>query len=192
MIKYHNIADLVSKFTIPGLTISIFLVYVNLINSQAFEIFPFCLSIMLLGILPVIATLIGSRKAGECGGVHIASRSGRTLPYIISLVGSLLCLVILLLTEDSGVYVFIAGSFVVSTIVLLLVNFLTKVSVHMCAVSAAAGLCLCLVGAWSIPFLILMGLVFWSRLSLGKHTWQQLVLGMIIGFVTPVCIWFIL
>lgn len=192
MIKYHNIADLVSKFTIPGLTISIFLVYVNLINSQAFEILPFCLSIMLLGILPVIATLIGSRKAGEGGGVHIASRSGRTLPYIISLVGSLLCLVILLLTEDSGVYVFIAGSFVVSTIVLLLVNFLTKVSVHMCAVSAAAGLCLCLVGAWSIPFLILMGLVFWSRLSLGKHTWQQLVLGMIIGFVTPVCIWFIL
>lgn len=187
-----RIAEIISRITIPGLTITIFFLYLGIVKPAVFEPLPFVLSILLLGILPVVATLIGSKKAGEGGGVHIASRSARTLPYIISLVGSLLCLVILLLLEGSGVYVFIAGSFVVSTVILLLVNFLTKVSVHMCAVSAAAGLCLCLTGVWSIPFLILMALVFWSRLSLGKHTWQQLVLGMIIGFVTPLCIWFFL
>ena len=185
-------ADVISKITIPGLTITIFFLYLWMVNPAVFKLLPFTLSILLLGILPVVATLIGSRKAGEGGGVHISSRSGRTLPYIISLAGSLLCFVVLLLLGGSGVYVFISGSFVVSTIILLLVNFLTKVSVHMCAVSAVAALCLCLTGAWSIPFLILMVLVFWSRLSLGKHTWQQLVLGMIIGFVTPLCLCFIL
>lgn len=190
MIKFHNIADLISKLTIPGLTISIFLVYVNLINSQDFEFFPFCFSISLLGILPVVATLIGSRKAGE-RGAQISSRSGRTLPYIISLVGSVLCFLLLLFLEGGESYVFIAESLVTSTVILLLVNFLIKVSVHMCAVSAVAALSFCLTGLWGIPFLILMCLVFWSRLSLGKHSWQQLVLGMIIGFITPLCLWFI-
>ena len=186
-----RIAEIISKITIPGLTITIFFLYLWIVKPLVFKPLSFVLSILLLGVLPVVATLIGSKKAGEGGGVHITSRSARTLPYIISLVGSLLCLIILLLLEGSGVYVFIAGSFVVSTIILLMVNFLTKVSVHMCAVSAVAALSFCLTGLWGIPFLILMCLVFWSRLSLGKHSWQQLVLGMIIGFITPFCFWFI-
>ena len=189
MTKVH-IADVISKITIPGLTITIFFLYLCIVKPPIFDLFPFLLSILLLGILPVVATLIGSRKAGE-RGAQISSRSGRTLPYIISLVGLVLCFLLLLFLEGGESYVFIAGSLVTSTVILLLVNFLIKVSVHMCAVSAVAALSFCLTGLWGIPFLILMCLVFWSRLSLGKHSWQQLVLGMIIGFITPLCLWFI-
>ena len=57
----------------------------------------------------------------------------------------------------------------------------SNLSLHAAGVSGTA-VCLAFVfGAWGLPALLLLPLVFWARLALGRHTPVELVLGALVG-----------
>ena len=68
--------------------------------------------------------------------------------------------------------------------ILFLVTFFWKISAHM--LGNVAGLCLVnFLFGWKFwPLFIILPFVAWSRFTLKKHTFWQLVLGTLVGFIT--------
>ena len=72
-------------------------------------------------------------------------------------------------------------SYALATVLFALVTPVSNLSLHAAGVSGAA-VCLTYVfGAWGLPVFLLLPPVFWARLTLGRHTPAELVLGALVG-----------
>ncbi len=72
-------------------------------------------------------------------------------------------------------------SYALATLLFALLTPLSNLSLHAAGVSGAA-VCLTYVfGAWGLPVFLLLPPVFWARLTLGRHTPAELVLGALVG-----------
>jgi len=72
-------------------------------------------------------------------------------------------------------------SYTLATLLFALITPVSNLSLHAAGVSGAA-VCLTYVfGAWGLPAFLLLPPVFWARLTLGRHTPLELVLGALAG-----------
>lgn len=72
-------------------------------------------------------------------------------------------------------------SYALATVLFALLTPLTNLSLH-AAGAAGAAVCLAYVfGAWGLPALLLVPLVWWARAVLGRHTPAELALGVLVG-----------
>lgn len=72
-------------------------------------------------------------------------------------------------------------SYALATVLFALITPVSNLSLHAAGVSGAA-VCLTYVfGAWGSPAFLLLPPVFWARLTLGRHTPVELVLGTLVG-----------
>ena len=72
-------------------------------------------------------------------------------------------------------------SYALATLLFALLTPVTNLSLHAAGVSGAA-VCLAYVfGAWGLPALLLVPLVWWARTVLGRHTPSELALGVLVG-----------
>jgi hypothetical protein len=72
-------------------------------------------------------------------------------------------------------------SYALATLLFALLTPLTNLSLHTAGVSGA-GVCLVYVfGAWGLPAVLLVPLVWWARTILGRHTPSELALGVLVG-----------
>jgi hypothetical protein len=72
-------------------------------------------------------------------------------------------------------------SYALATALFALLTPLTNLSLHAAGV-AGAGVCLVYVfGAWGLPALLLVPLVWWARAVLGRHSPAELALGVLVG-----------
>ena len=72
-------------------------------------------------------------------------------------------------------------SYALATVLFSLLTPLTNLSLHAAGVS---GTVVCLVyvfGAWALPAVLLVPLVWWARTVLGRHTPSELALGVLVG-----------
>jgi hypothetical protein len=186
-----SMAVWISKLTHPSLLIFLLLLVAFITSFSPAQVTNFLISSILLAIVPVSAISLWSKRVGESGG-EISSSSNRQIPYLISIASFVLCAVILLFFTDNFPYPFIAVSILFSTILLWFGNYFTKVSVHAGGVSAVCSLCICMFQLWSLPLILLIGVVLWSRLYLKKHTVAQLIYSTLIGFLTPLFLYYVL
>ena len=56
-----------------------------------------------------------------------------------------------------------------------------NLSLHAAGVSGTAVCLVFVFGAWGVPALILIPLVWWARIALGRHTSSELALGVLVG-----------
>lgn len=152
----------------------------------------------LLGVFAISAvvpflTIFALIKAGRVSDVSISDRSQRFWPYLTSIV----CYI------GAGLYLgalhapkwmpaFFYGAACVSVIATVItMAFRWKVSAHVAAVSGVVGAIYWLAYNglllapvfWLSVFIIIAGLVAWSRLYLDRHTPMQVLAGAILGFV---------
>jgi hypothetical protein len=72
-------------------------------------------------------------------------------------------------------------SYALATLGFVLLTPVSNLSLHAAGVSGTA-VCLAYVfGAWGLPAFVLLPLVFWARLALGRHTPVELALGALVG-----------
>jgi hypothetical protein len=72
-------------------------------------------------------------------------------------------------------------SYALATLGFVLLTPVSNLSLHAAGVSGTA-VCLAYVfGAWGLPAFVLLPLVFWARLALGRHTLVELALGALVG-----------
>jgi len=185
------IASAISKLTQPSILIMLLLVVVLFSEHLLPQLKSFLICSILLVIVPILSIYLWSKHLGEGHG-EISSNFNRLVPYSISALSFILCVIILIFLGNNLTYLFISSSLMVSTILLFLINLFTKVSVHVGGVSLVCGLSLCLYQLWGLPLFILLALVFWGRSYLNKHTYLQMIFGALIGLVVPFCMYYLL
>lgn len=72
-------------------------------------------------------------------------------------------------------------SYALATVLFALLTPLTNLSLHAAGVSGAAVCLIFVFGAWGLPALLLVPLVWWARTLLGRHTPRELALGVLVG-----------
>jgi hypothetical protein len=72
-------------------------------------------------------------------------------------------------------------SYALATLLFALLTPLTNLSLHAAGVSGTAVCLICVFGAWGLPALLLVPLVWWARTVLGRHTRAELALGVLVG-----------
>jgi hypothetical protein len=72
-------------------------------------------------------------------------------------------------------------SYALATLLFALLTPLTNLSLHAAGVSGAAVCLLFVFGAWGLPAVLLVPLVWWARTRLGHHTPPELALGVLVG-----------
>jgi hypothetical protein len=72
-------------------------------------------------------------------------------------------------------------SYALATLLFTLLTPLTNLSLHAAGVSGAAVCLVYVFGAWGLPALLLVPLVWWARTVLGRHTPSELALGVLVG-----------
>ena len=68
-----------------------------------------------------------------------------------------------------------------ATLLFALLTPVTNLSLHAAGVSGAAVCLVYVFGAWGLPALFLVPLVWWARTVLGRHTPAELALGVLVG-----------
>ncbi|HSL01054.1 MAG TPA: hypothetical protein VK869_12010 [Rubrobacteraceae bacterium] len=74
-------------------------------------------------------------------------------------------------------------SYTLATALFALLTPLMNLSLHAAGVSGAAVCLLYVFGAWGLPAVLLVPLVWWARTVLGRHTALELALGALVGAV---------
>ncbi len=72
-------------------------------------------------------------------------------------------------------------SYALATVLFALITPVSNLSLHAAGVSGAAVCLTHVFGAWGLPIFLLLPPVFWARLTLGRHTPAELVLGALVG-----------
>jgi membrane-associated phospholipid phosphatase len=120
-------------------------------------------------------------KTGRVSDFHLPERRDRLGPFMVSILCAL-CAVGLLVYFGAPV-VFLAPivTALAQTLALFLVTLAWQISIHTATTSGLVTFAVLALGGGAVAFLLLIPLVMWARLYLGRHTLAQTVAGAFLG-----------
>lgn len=105
------------------------------------------------------------------------------------IVGTIICIILRAPTN----LIIIFSSYLLSAVVLTFVNKVLKfkASGHTCGISGPMTLFIYFIGEKAWYAIILIPIVFWSRIKMRRHTIKELIAGTFVGIVSTVIVIFI-
>jgi membrane-associated phospholipid phosphatase len=162
-------------------------ILILIISVFCFELFPiteYILCTLLLAVVPILGIMIWN-KANNRSGIDIEKKSDRQIPYVVALCSYIFCVLIMLLLEQRDQLFFISVSYLVSTMSMAAINLRWKISVHASGIALACSVYVCTFGLICVLSFLIVPLVIWSRVKLGKHSIYQLIFGALLGLIIP-------
>lgn len=147
---------------------------------------PWLIVQWLLLVIPLIAGppilyILWLVRNGSLVDFYMPRREERLRPLTASMLWFLICLLLIHYWQAP----IIIETFLISTLalvaVLSMVTIFWKISFHGATVTAVATTLLAMAGSQAWPVMLLVPLVGWSRVRLARHTFQQVLMGSIIG-----------
>jgi membrane-associated phospholipid phosphatase len=127
-------------------------------------------------------------KTGRISDLHMNTSKERRWPYIVSVVGAFIALAIILIFNGPELLRCLAILSVVELALLGLITDFWMISIHASSIAAATVIAGLVFGPIAALILLpLVVLVSWVRLYLRRHTWAQVLAGLMLG-VTSVFI----
>ena len=170
-------AKTIRFITVPPIIVTVELILLFFLEDVFPTVLDFWLTLFFLAVLPALAyplqKLIPAFRAG-------GQRAQRKLAFILSPIGYVGALVTAILRDAIPNLLYIAVVYLLSVILLLVINKLTPLhaSGHGCSVCGSIILpCLFLGWYAFIPGVILFGLSFWASVYLKRHTVREFLLG---------------
>ena len=136
---------------------------------------------------PLVLLLVAV-SAGRVGNLDLDRRHERPWPMVIALGITVIGLTVLWLLGAPHLLLILLISTLIGGTIALLITLRWKISIHAGGAAGAATVMALLYGAVALPLLIGVGLIGWSRVVLGKHTWPQVVAGAAISVVITVLV----
>ena len=133
------------------------------------------------------------KRCGKVTDFDVYLREQRFWPYIISLSCGGLTWLFMAIFHAPRLFIVISGATVGQGLVMFLINQRWKISAHAAGASGIAVLIWQLFGAASTPVLVLIPIVGWSRVRLGRHSLGQVIFGAVLGcviFLSALVIWY--
>jgi len=159
---------------------SFYSIYLLPIFVDLKDIFTIALSIIFLGIMPIIFIVIQSIRGRI--DMFVSQRKERPKYFIPALIGYLTGYILFSLLNKSMLALYHLTYFTV-TFTIFLISFKWKISVHMAGICGPNTFIILTLGEKYIPLYLLSILVGWARYRLKAHTFLQLFMGGIIAIV---------
>ena len=177
----HILADFISKFVSPP-TISIvatisFSLWSPIGIGLLCPILSILLGFLLFAFFPFLPVIYFYRK--NVVDLYVSKREARTPFFLIAII-SYSFAVILFFTTNTKIMLLLALGYTFVTLILLVVNFFWKVSVHCAGVTGPIFALIFIFGINALPLSLLIVPVMWSRIKLKNHTFTQTLVGTLI------------
>lgn len=138
------------------------------------------LGIFFLCIFPVFS-IIYSYKKGSID-IWLSERKTRTPFYMIAIIGYVIGSIVFFYLNYQIMFV-LSMAYLAVTLVVMISNFVTKVSSHTAGVAGPITALTFVFGINALPLFILVPIVTWARIKLKAHNYLQLITGIIISIL---------
>ncbi|HEY6287237.1 MAG TPA: phosphatase PAP2 family protein [Ktedonobacteraceae bacterium] len=188
-IRRTRIARHVSNILAPA-TISlpfILLVAFYQAKDQRTAFIYACITLFFLSVGPLLYIIIGVRL-GKLSDIDVTRRSQRAGPFIFGIVSVMIGWLVLTLANGPRNLQTVMIISVFSGIIMMVITFWWKISMHASSLGGVATMLTVLYGAVMLPLFVLLVLVSWSRVILRRHTVTQVIAGSLAGIVLSLVI----
>ena len=135
-----------------------------------------------LGALMPLLDIVWSLYTGRIADIHLPNRKDRIRPFVISVIGAAVTLLVFWRVEAPAILIAVAAGGLLQNVGLMAVTTVWQISVHGAAAAALATLVgLGLGTAPGVLAVVMLGLVGWARIRLDRHTPAQVVAGAFVG-----------
>jgi membrane-associated phospholipid phosphatase len=173
------IANIISyAFVPPVMNVAAF--YFVAARELHFNYFVLINSLLFGLLLPIIVFVI-LRKRKMIVNDDATIKEERTLPYLIGAFLTLLAFAVSVWQEGFSLAAYVWLIYFATSLVITEINRYWKVSAHTMGASIPLGITLFFGSSYSLLFLLILGLVFWARLTLKVHTLMQVIVGALLG-----------
>ncbi|MDI6644017.1 MAG: PAP2 family protein [Methanobacteriaceae archaeon] len=181
--------SLVANAPLVAIPIFVLINYVLLDGSDF--IFFSIVSVFFAAILPSIISIIWIyHKKVE---MDMPNKSDRIYPLLTVILSYIIGTIVLYVLKAPAIVTVLMFCYLFNTVIVLLINFFWKISIHVMGVSGPAPALIYVFGFWGIIFVLVIPMVMWSRFYLKRHTFNQVLVGALLGFsLTTIQIYLIL
>lgn len=175
----NKIAKIISLITVAPIMALGLLTLLYFSSNSFHNLTHYLLAIIYLTVLPILAYPLQKLLPSFKG----KGRKGqRELAFIMVILGYTLGIISAFVLKAPIQYLIIYLAYFLSGLSLALINKLSKVkaSGHACGVAGPIVMSIYLLGGYTWFFILLIPIVFWSRLIMGRHTIQELILGSLV------------
>ncbi len=146
-----------------------------------------CITLFFLSVGPLLYIIIGVRL-GKLSDIDVSRRSQRVGPFIFGIVSVTVGWLVLSLMNGPRNLQTIMIITMFSGIIMMVITFWWKISMHASSLGGVATTLTVLYGAVMLPLFVLLVLVSWSRVTLRRHTIPQVIAGSFAGIVLSLII----
>lgn len=178
-----DFAQIVSYLFVPPINLQIiFILLAYQIYDESVKLHETILIATLFGLILPISVFIYFRSKGKIIDNDASLKGERNTPYFI---GILLTMAAFILSVYLKLHPFIISlwiSYLLTSFLLLLINIYWKISAHAIGIAIPSATLYFLFGIYSLPFILIIIAVLWSRIYLGLHTITQVIIGFLLGY----------
>jgi hypothetical protein len=123
-------------------------------------------------------------KSGRVSDFHLPQRRDRTGPFVVSLAGALGALALLFYFRAPAAFLAPILAAFMQTFLLFLITLVWQISVHTATTAGLVTFAILALGSEASAVALLVPLVAWARVHLGRHTVLQAIVGALVGAAT--------
>ena len=146
-----------------------------------------CITLFFLSIGPLLYIFIGVRL-GKLSDLDVSRRSQRAGPFLFGIFSVMIGWLVLVVINGPKNLQTVMIITVCSGIIMMVITFWWKISIHASSLGGVATMLTVLYGAIMLPLFVLLVLVSWSRVALRRHTVTQVIAGSLAGIVISLVI----
>lgn len=123
-------------------------------------------------------------KKKEIDNMHIPKKENRIKPMLLTCASYIVCFIILYVLDGPIFLKSIFAVSVVSTIILTIITYFWKISIHTSWITIIVITFNILLGRWMLLMVPLIPVIGWARVRIKEHTVNQVIFGVGISTIT--------
>jgi len=181
-----NSASVISLIFNPAVTAA-FTFLILLYPLQSIQTFLMLMATCVtFGTMVPLVMMLQLTKTGVISDFNVSERKERTKPFVGAAASYLAGGGVLLFMKAPTIIIALMLCYAGNTIIMLLITFRWKISIHASGVAGPTTALVYSVGTWTAVFFILLIPVGWARMRLKAHTPWQILAG---ALVTAIATW---
>jgi membrane-associated phospholipid phosphatase len=176
-------AVVISNLSHPVLLVALSMLYITSRYADGLEevIRYYAVAMTLIVIAPAAIYVLVSRQYDHKIDIDISNRADRPLPLMLASLGALVGGSMISNRLDSPSLLLVSQTLVAMLLLLTVVSFVWKISIHTSTLAALVTVLVIFRGLELLPLYVLVFPVGWARLQLRQHTVAQLIGGSVLG-----------
>ncbi len=172
------------------ISIPILLIICLIVVDNKIEAVGWAFMCLLFGVVIPYLYICFLYKRKEINDIHIPRKEDRMKPLIVSCVSYIICFIVLYVLNGPLFLKSIFAVSVVSTIILTIITYFWKISLHTSWITFVVITFNILFGRWMLLMIPLIPVIAWARVRIKEHTVNQVVLGVGISSITTFFIFY--